>query len=396
MLLKKFYQLIKDSRNIKKELTEDIFYSKKINKTKVKKLEILYNLLKNNSNKKYNISFKLNKNKISNTDIKYELTELEKDLIYLKEGEASLIKYFIKKNKNFIKETNLIINYLKDIKNFNIFTTDRDGTINNYCSRYRTSVQSIYNSIFLSYFNYKLTNESIILTSAPLSNPGITDINVDPVNLFIYAASKGRELIYHDLQRYAYPIKSDQQMILDTLNQNLIAYLKDKEIFTLIGSGLQFKFGQTTIARQDISNTIDEASSLKFLNEINTLVRKLDPDKKIFEIEDTGFDIEIILKLEEENKDFDKADGLKFICNKFKLDLSLGPNLICGDTSSDIPMLQASLKKATNNTYAVFVSLDKSLINKLKKILKNIVIVSSPDVLVYSLYKLSKLKEEKV
>jgi len=395
MQLKKFYQLINDSRKIKKELTENIFFFKKTKKSSIKKLEYLYNLLKKNSDKNFKISFTINKNKKINTEIKYELIELEKDLIYLKEGEEKLIKYLSKLNKNFYNEAKLIITYLENIKKFNLFATDRDGTINNYCSRYRTSVQSIYNSIFLSNFNTKLTNESIIITSAPLSKPGITDISIDPVNLFVYAASKGREFISHDLQRYAYPIKSEQQMLLDTLNQNLISFLKKNEIFTLIGSGLQFKFGQTTIARQDITNTIAEVKSLKFMDEITKLLRKIDPASKFFEIEDTGKDIEIILKLEEKNKDFDKADGLNFITKQIKFDLSVGPNLICGDTSSDIPILNASLEKCKKNTYAVFVSQDPVLIKKLKKILKNIVIVSNPDVLVYSLYKLSVLKKEK-
>ena len=51
---------------------------------------------------------------------------------------------------------------------FHNLITDRDGTINNYCGRYKSSVQSAYNSIFLSRFATDCCQNSIILTAAPL------------------------------------------------------------------------------------------------------------------------------------------------------------------------------------------------------------------------------------
>lgn len=51
---------------------------------------------------------------------------------------------------------------------FQNLITDRDGTINNYCGRYKSSIQSAYNSVFLSCFALFCCVNAAILTAAPL------------------------------------------------------------------------------------------------------------------------------------------------------------------------------------------------------------------------------------
>ncbi|MGD8893051.1 MAG: hypothetical protein PVF94_08480, partial [Desulfobacterales bacterium] len=151
------------------------------------------------------------------------------------------------------------------------------------------------------------------------------------------------------------------------------------------------KFGQTTIARQDISRSVSEDESEALLKKIRSLVSDIDPENTNFRIEDTGLDIEIILTIEDSEsgpKDFDKADSVKFLDSELGLNLSEGPHLICGDTSSDIPMIEASMSK-TDDTWSIFVTEDKELADRVTAVCPNAVIVPEPDMLVTILNLLS-------
>ena len=165
-------------------------------------------------------------------------------------------------------------------------------------------------------------------------------------------------------------------------------------MFSLSGSGLQLKFGQTTIARQDISNSIPKQGSLKFFKIIENIVAEIDPDNKYFRIEDTGLDIEILLTIGGNDqsgklRDFDKGDGINFLNTELNLNLSKGPNLICGDTNSDVPMVATSMEK-TKDTYSIFVTNNDELKQKVKNVCAKTIFVNEPDILVTALYYLSK------
>jgi hypothetical protein len=158
----------------------------------------------------------------------------------------------------------------------------------------------------------------------------------------------------------------------------------DYEKFTFIGSGLQFKFGQSTVARQDIGKSINEDESQAFLETLEVLVSELDPSKKNFRIEDTGLDVEIILTVETTEdglKDFDKGDGVKYLNTELELDMFRGPHLICGDTGSDVPMLEAALEMSPDSM-AIYVTEKKDLAARIQALSSNAVIVPEPDILV--------------
>jgi thioredoxin reductase len=65
--------------------------------------------------------------------------------------------------------------------------------------------------------------------------------------------------------------------------------------FRYIGSGLQYKFGQTTLARQDKNLSIPKTKSIHLKEEVQKLINKTDPKQKYFWLEDTGKDLEIML-----------------------------------------------------------------------------------------------------
>jgi len=316
-------------------------------------------------------------------DMAYEINELRKDIFYLEEGEETFLELLSDLHPGFDEHVRAGQELISGM-DFNVFITDRDGTINNYCARYLTSIQSIYNSVILSRFAMNKAKRPVILTSAPLD--GLIEISVNPESKIYYAASKGRECLDLEGRLRRLPISPEKQTAIDELNSRLsdLANKSEYEKFTLIGSGLQFKFGQSTVARQDIGKSIDAEESSAFLATLEALVAELDPDQKNFRIEDTGLDVEIILTVEtagEGLKDFDKGDGVKFLNEELDLQMFRGPHLICGDTGSDVPMLEASLELAPD-TKAIYVTRDEGLTKRINGLTTDALIVPEPDMLI--------------
>ena len=318
-----------------------------------------------------------------NLDMDYEINELRKDIFYLEEGEETFLDFLADLHPDFDAHVAAGRDLLAGL-DLSCLVTDRDGTINNYCARYLTSIQSIYNALFLSRFARDHVARPIILTSAPLD--GLIRISVNPEGEIYYAASKGRECLDLEGRVRRLAISEDKQAAIAVLNERLEALLAQPEYgkFLLIGSGLQFKFGQSTVARQDIGKSIDPAESEAFLETLTGLVHELDPDHRNFRMEDTGLDVEIILTIEtsgEGLKDFDKGDGVRFLDAELGLEMFRGMHLVCGDTGSDVPMLEAALEMAPE-TRAIYVTEDEALAKRVTGLTGNALIVPTPDVLV--------------
>jgi Trehalose-6-phosphate phosphatase, C-terminal/Trehalose-6-phosphate phosphatase N-terminal helical bundle domain len=383
--LKQFYNLMAMTRAVRYKLVENIFTGLSIDCDLIESLKnALFSLEEISSDNGLKLLY-IDDSKKIDARLIYEISELKKDIFYLENTEKEFIEYLEKLHDGFRKQVNKGVKKLQGLK-FNCFITDRDGTINNYCGRYCSSVQSVYNSVFLTRFARKKAINSIIITSAPLSGPGILDVCVNPDKTFIYAASKGRECIDLSGERKIYPIEEKKQRLLNNLNKRLLNLVKEPafEKFSMIGSGLQFKFGQTTIARQNIRESIPEPESEEFLEKIRRIVQEIDPEQDNFRIEDTGLDIEIILTIEDSlsgAKDFDKADAVRYLDDALKLNMKQGPHLICGDTSSDVLLIEAAMEK-TPDTWTVFVTKDRELAARVKDTCKNSLIVTEPDILV--------------
>ncbi len=383
--LKELYKLKAETRDLRQPIVQNIMSQRGVGKLCIESLKnAMYSLetIHIDDDTAQRILL-LDENKLIEVDLTYEIRELQKDIYYLEYGEDRFIKYLSKFSPDFKKHVTNGLKKLSD-KKFNAFITDRDGTTNNYCGRYRSSVQPIYNSIFLSRFAKNRCNYPIFITSAPLKDFGILNVSINPRDIFFYAGSKGREFIDPQGNFHSYPIDAKKEELISQLNAKLRELLEDPsfEKFNFIGSALQLKFGQTTIARQDITHSIHPEESTAFLKKIKSVVREIDPDQKNFRIEDTGLDIEIILTIDrkdnESAKDFDKGDGLEFICKTIGLKADMGTNLVCGDTFSDIPMLTKAVEMC-DDVWAIFVTKDPRLIEEVRKICPQNLILPAPD-----------------
>ena len=380
------------TRNIRYQVVNQLFSSQDFQEKQVDALKTALGTLESCLKADYRATLKIGGSDTIDVDLTYEITELKKDIHYLENGEDKFISYLESLHSDFSSHVQSGVAVLKE-KQFNCFITDRDGTTNNYCGRYRSSIQSIYNALFLVRFAKNCVTHPIMITSAPLRDIGITDVSTIPEKTIIFAASKGREFIDLSGTRRSFPIEDQKQALISRLNHQLskLVQAPTYEIFSLIGSGLQFKFGQTTIARQDISGFIEATESDAFLALIKDIVKEIDPVEDNFRIEDTGLDIEIILTVSDQKaglKDFDKADAIDYLDKELNLHMEKGPNLICGDTGSDIPMLETAMAR-TNDSWSIFVTKKPELADRVKAVCPDAVTVPEPDMLVTTLNQLS-------
>jgi len=387
--LSQFYGLMHATVPVRRVLTEEILASRTPSAGAVARLRETLEALEAIPEEPAGRRLTLEEGRPIHVDLGYEIGELKKDLVYLDQGEEALLDDLSRRDDGFGEGLQAVAEALGSTV-FQTFVTDRDGTINNYCGRYASSVQSVYNAVFLTRFARARARQSVILTSAPLDDVGLADMAVTPPGAFTCTGSKGREYFDRQRQRRQHPIESAQQKKLDAFNHRLDDLLTKPrhKVFTLIGSGLQHKFGQTTIARQDIAGSISGERSEGFGEEVRQLVRSVDPGNVFFRIEDTGLDIEVLLTVEdaegEAGRDFDKGDGVRFLNADLRLEMDRGPCLICGDTGSDVPMLQASLALAPETT-AIFVTRSGELSQRVRALLPEAVFVGTPDTLVAAL-----------
>lgn len=390
--LKQFYELMDETAVVRRRLVIERLADQQPNADDVTSLENALASLDTIEGQGLERQLLIGESKAIDVDLTYELSELKKDLEYLAVGEDRFFAYLNELHEGFHEHVNAAAERLHGVT-LNCFITDRDGTISNYCGRYRSSVQSVYNAVFLTRFAKNNCKNPIIVTSAPLEDPGIVDVSVNPERAIIYAASKGREFIDLHGKRHSYPVAADEQALLDLLNRRLQALVQkpDYERFGLIGSGLQLKFGQTTIARQDITGSIPQDESDTFLSELEDLVGELDPAGNHFFIEDTGLDVEIILTIGEgeDLRDFSKADAVNYLDRELDLKLTEGTQLVCGDTGSDVPMVGAVMARCPD-TWAIFATQSTDLAAEVADACPNHIIVPEPDYLIGTLAVLSR------
>lgn len=381
--LDEFYEIMAQSAANRRTIVER-YFSNTINRDQdalvlTQTLEKLQSIPQKNNH----FFLKLDQNHRIPVNLNYEINELIKDIYFLKNGEDRFYQWNCETYKTFHKEVQQGLQLLNQT-NIRTLVTDRDGTINNYCGRYRSSIQSVYNAVYLNRIAARLPN-CLLLTSAPLRPHGLLEVSTCDHSLITFAGSKGREFVHCNEKEGNFPIDKQKQSILNQFNSKLTDLLLNPEhhIFSLIGSGLQLKFGQTTVARQDIDKSIDEATSNNFLKSITSLVNDIDPDRNYLFIEDTGTDIEIILTVNSNDqiKDFDKGNGLQFLNHELKLNMNKGSTLVCGDTVSDLPMVKASME-ISQNTYSIFATENPEIEKQLRKLSDKFLIVSNPDILI--------------
>ena len=391
-----FYECMRILHKVRKSILNAILHAERIKIRDLVTLERIKHKLEEipKTDELYKLKSLQNEDIILELD--YELGEIKKDSIFLKFGPKALKDHMCEIHSNYQNEVDAGLKFLKKFE-FDHFITDRDGTISNYCGRYRSSVQSIYNALCLSGFSKAVNGKSIILTSAPLFHHGLEEVSIQSQDEYILSGSKGREILIEN-NKHNFPLAKDEKEKLQELENEISHLLEDDDfsVFKHIGSGFQIKFGQITLARQDKNHSIKEEKSQNLKIIIQNLIKGIDPERTYFGIEDTGYDLEIMLKIKSQRntlEEFDKGHGFKFIMNELQVNLKNKTILICGDTASDVPMLKAAQELGAN-VLSVFVTNDEKLKDLVSSVCERSHFVSSPDVLVYMLYKYAEKQND--
>jgi hypothetical protein len=207
-----------------------------------------------------------------------------------------------------------------------------------------------------------------------------------------YAGSAGREFQSENGERGALPLSQEQRDCMRVFNERLAELLEKEEnrVFAMIGSGVQYKYGQTTVRRQDIHRSIAEEKSNDFAESVAEVMRSVDPEGRFFRIADTGKDLEIILTVRD-GREFHKGDGAAFLDRELQLDMGKRNCLICGDTDSDVAMVEYAVTTAgADRTWVVFVTDDPALQQEVRSHAPEARFMKSPDALVTALNNLSR------
>uniref|UniRef100_A0A0R3RPV4 alpha,alpha-trehalose-phosphate synthase (UDP-forming) n=1 Tax=Elaeophora elaphi TaxID=1147741 RepID=A0A0R3RPV4_9BILA len=332
-------------------------------------------------------------------DIKNELDEFEKDLCFLKfiasdnvynveQFVDTLHAYHPKSSTAFKEEVAAAVGLLYDADHFQYFFTDRDGTLKSYSCSYQASIQPAYAAVIQAQFARRCAQTCAIITTSPLMSVGILDVSTMPEGYYYYGASAGREWFIDPRNKFRdLNVTAEQLQLLDKVYDNMQELLNTQEYkyFKCIGSGLQKHYGHITIAYQDIHNSVPAEQSKALLKKINEIVDEIDGMRRTLVINEGSTDIKIFLK----NSDgivFNKGHGIALMVENIRCKLSDGNILVCGDSESDLPMVEVCLGRNPRNVYTIWVTERQDLKAKVMSLCKrygnrNVAFVSCPEVL---------------
>jgi len=116
------------------------------------------------------------------------------------------------------------------------------------------------------------------------------------------------------------------------------------------------------------------------------IVAEVDPKGDVLTICHSDYDLKIFARAKSSGKIFDKGHGLRLIKKKMKLHFKEGNILVCGDSETDLPMLEECLNDAPQNVYTIWVTKDEALKKKVLAMCSrfangHVVFVSCPEVL---------------
>ena len=184
------------------------------------------------------------------------------------------------------------------------------------------------------------------------------------------------------------------------INDRLKLLLTNREHrkFLFIGHGLQILVGQTSLAKQDKDNSIPADQSEALVNAVHRTVNEVSTGASKPKIRATKCNIYITPcnsetcnnTLDAELLQVNKKQGLEWMDDKLGLELALGPNLICGDSEYDLPMVEAAMHACPDRTQCIFVTKDPILKQKVMDLCPATLVVRCPDTLMAILWQTAK------
>ncbi|PAV76504.1 hypothetical protein WR25_08783 [Diploscapter pachys] len=333
-------------------------------------------------------------------DITDELNELQKDLAFLsfvQTDEINNVEQFIDTLGSFHplgptafhSEVEAAFHLLQQGDHFHYFFTDRDGTLKSNACSYPTSIQPAYSAVIQAQFARRCAQFCAIVTTAPLVHIGILNVSTIPEGYYAFGASAGREWYFNPAMQFKDDTIGDADLTM--LNKAFdkiedLLEIPEYRNFTWIGSGLQKHFGHITIAKQDVNHSVPAKKSSQLFEQISRIVEEIDPQGTTLTARETELDIKIHVKAGLSGRIFNKGSGVRLAERKMGINLKDGNILVCGDSDTDLPMLEECLSVSPVNVFTIWVTKDENLKGQVTKMCNryhnsNIAFVSCPEVL---------------
>ena len=152
--LQEFYSLMSQTREVRSQIVSQYLDDAEVDPVNIDSLGNALRSLEEIPSSKEGSILRLDGQKQITVELGYETNELKKDILFLKEGEKAFHNYLKNLHPTLASQVANGIEMFRPVKLRN-FITDRDGTTNNYCGRYLSSIQSVYNAVYLTRFARK-------------------------------------------------------------------------------------------------------------------------------------------------------------------------------------------------------------------------------------------------
>ncbi len=94
------------------------------------------------------------------------------------------------------------------------------------------------------------------------------------------------------------------------------------------------------------------------------IVHELDEKEEHLEVKESPLDIKVFIKGKQFGEIWDKGHGVALLARTMNINLSEGNILVCGDSDSDLPMLDFCLRHNPQGVYTIWVTRDNRLREK--------------------------------
>ncbi|KHN82701.1 Alpha,alpha-trehalose-phosphate synthase [UDP-forming] 1 [Toxocara canis] len=333
-------------------------------------------------------------------DVTNELEELDKDLAFLQfiqsdeinnveQFVATLGRFHPSGPDAFKEEVEKAFSLLSEGDHFHYLFTDRDGTLKSYSCSYPASIQPAYSAVIQAQFARRCAQFCAIVTTSPLMHIGILNVSTMPEGYYAYGASAGREWYMNPAMQFKDDTINEEDLaLLNSVFERMEELLEQPEYrnFTWIGSGLQKHYGHITIARQDVNNSVPKHRSALLYEAVSKIVNEVDPTGSTLTVRESDYDLKIFTKAKLSGRIFNKGHGIRLIERKMGLKMNEGRILVCGDSETDLPMLEECLACSPKNVFTIWVTSNPQLQEKVQSSCTaygndHFVFVSCPEVL---------------
>ncbi|MEA5090008.1 hypothetical protein [Solidesulfovibrio sp.] len=324
----------------------------------------------------------VDEDRVLRLDLSEEAGQLENDVLYLEEGREALMKHLGRQRHGLRDAVRQGLRELA-VQGIETLLCQADALLRAPGQRFVTAVQPAWNAVGLGRFAAARATRTVLWSAAPLSGPGIADLHALPRRACVLAGSLGRQIVDATGRESASPLSLAKASLLEGINARLAMLLADPDwrAFAYVGSGLQFRRGETVIARQDSRGSIDEDASLALLEHVHDIVDAVDPEREHFRVEDDGCDVVVTptANAADAGLEYAAREGLRALELALGADFAKGPHLVCCTGQDGLELLEALLEK-NRDVRCLFVGDREDLGRKARELCPHTALAAHPDI----------------